>query len=319
CCNNSSLAQPDTRHPGHQMPLRRNSEVQVEGTNTTVQLRDLFNAGRWKKPFTFKHFLFALYLPFGLALWPVRLMFNVLVFSFLLVIPKRLRFLTPPLIALSMGVITRVRGRHNLPSRNNPNAGRIIVCNHLSDFDPYPIYMMLDYFHVLVAAHIANVPIIGNVYRKMDAIYVDQANRDKARLDVMEALSKTNIPLLIYPEGGLTSGKTGLMMFQKFVFGLGHGVTPISMRLTSPWPINVDYLGSNWFKNFFWWIMVPFHIFELNVLPTEFIKDGETDMDFAKRVQSIIAKDLRIEATSHPYAQKRELVKEMQNAKQAKR
>eukprot|EP01133_Synstelium_polycarpum_P015527 gene15527-18445_t len=177
-----------------------------------VTLRELFNYGRWKKPVTLRHLLFALYLPFGLAIWPFRLLFNILLFSTILLLPKDKIYLIRPFLKI---------------------------------------------------------------------------------------------------EGGLTSGKTGMMTFQKFVFGLGHPVLPISMKITSPWPIDIDYINSSWFKNFAWWLMVPFHTFELNVLPSERIRENETDVQFAKRIQTIIANDLGIEPTDFAYANKKELSKEL--------
>ncbi|EFA80442.1 hypothetical protein PPL_07277 [Heterostelium album PN500] len=298
------------------MPVhRRNLEDSLDGasieTSNTIELKELFNHGRWKKPFTFRHVLFALYLPFGLAFWPFRLLLNVVVFSLLLIMPKSFRVSIRPLICVAMGIVTRIRGRENVPRRGDPNAARIVVSNHISDFDPYPVFMFLDYFHCLVAAHISKVPIIGSVYRKFDGIYVDQTDRNKARQDVLDALEHSDIPLVLYPEGGLTSGDRGMMMFQKFVFGLGHGVVPIAMKIVSPWPVNVDYINSSWFKNFFWWILVPYNVFDLHILPVQRIQENETDADFAKRVQTLIATDLQLEATNHPYAKKKELAKEL--------
>ncbi|KYQ93191.1 hypothetical protein DLAC_05829 [Tieghemostelium lacteum] len=292
----------------HQNEVYNDNGDEMDGASvkSKVTLRDLFNYGRWKRPFGLKHFLFCLYLPIGLVLWPLRLGIFALMFLSMLILPRSLAVKMRGLANIPMGIRTKIFGKENIPSRKNPNSARIIVCNHLSDFDPYPICSLIPDFHTLVAAHIRKVPVVGKVYEKFSTIYVDPSNKGKARDDVLESLSKTDKPLLIYPEGGLTNGKKGIMMFHKFVFGLGHSVTPVAMRINNPWPVEVDYLGSSWFKNFFWWMLVPYHNFELTFLSKQTIQPGESDSDFAMRIQTIIANHLNIEATTLTYSQKKE-------------
>ncbi|GAM22532.1 hypothetical protein SAMD00019534_057070, partial [Acytostelium subglobosum LB1] len=284
-----------------------------------VELNDLFFYGRIKYPITFKHLLFALYLPFALLLWPIRLMYNVILFTFLLFMPHWMRPITKPLLAFGLGIITNIKDKHNLPGKHNPNSGRIIVSNHLTDYDPHTMYTVLEDYHVVVKDLFASVPLVGKVYRKMGAIFVDYSNRDTARQQITGALSKTEHPVIIYPEGGLTNGKSGMLMFQKFVFSLGLGITPISMRYTSQWPIHVDYIGSTFLKNTFWWLIVPYHTYEMKVFPTEYIREGETDVEFAKRVQTMIANDLGLEPTDIPMFKKRELFNQIVAARSAKK
>ncbi|KAK5581269.1 hypothetical protein RB653_001300 [Dictyostelium firmibasis] len=280
-----------------------------------VKIEQLFNHGRWKLPFTMKHLLFCLYLPFGIILWPIRLVIIVLLFSLTLFLPKSFSKYSKPMTKLAMGIKTKYNGLENLPKKGDKSGARILVCNHLTDFDPYPLFGVLEENHVMVGAHIKDVPIVGKLYEKFNTIYVDQNNKPKARIDVLNSLSNTDFPLLIYPEGGLNNGKTGLMMFNKFVFGLGHSICPISMKLHNDWPVEVDYINSSWFKNFFWWLLIPYHNFELTFLPHESIKQDETDSEFATRVQNIIAKQLGLEATLFNYTQKRQYAKHLLSLK----
>ncbi|EGC28339.1 hypothetical protein DICPUDRAFT_160307 [Dictyostelium purpureum] len=295
------------------MPQRVRPEIQLNdgATPQKVELEELFNHGRWKKPYTIKHFLFCLYLPIGLVLWPFKIIFTALLFFIALVGPKSISTKTRHLVKYTMGIRYDLKGAEHIPKKGDPSAARILVCNHLTDFDPYPLYLVLEGYHVLVASHIKNVPVVGKAYEKLNTIYVDQTNKAKAREDVLNSLNKSDLPLLLYPEGGLTNGKAGLMMFQKFVFGLGHSVLPIAMKLENTWPVHVDYINSSWFKNFFWWMLIPYHTFSLEFLPPVSINSNETDSDFASRVQNIIANHLNIEATPYFYSQKKELAKKL--------
>ncbi|KAF2074323.1 hypothetical protein CYY_004383 [Polysphondylium violaceum] len=302
------------------MPVVRRSKTEQQevlddgAEKKPVQLKDLFNYGRWKRPFTLKHLLFALYLPFGLILlWPLRFIVNLMYFSSSLFLPKSVISKLKFLLYFTMGLNVSFKGLENVPEKTvTKDTARILVCNHLTDFDPYPVFLIIQDVHCLVAAHIEKVPIVGTVYKKvMNTIFVDATQKDKVKDDVRASLSKSSLPLLIYPEGGLTSGKTGMMMFQKFVFGLNLPIVPMAMKMSNPWPVEIDYLGSSWFKNFFWWMLIPYHNIELEFLPKVSIRPGEQDFEFASRVQTLIANHLGIEPTSYPYAQKKELAKQL--------
>ncbi|EGG21792.1 hypothetical protein DFA_01678 [Cavenderia fasciculata] len=297
------------------------NSIEIDGADIQIPkkpalpLYKLFNYARVHKPYTYKHLLFALWLPVGVGLWPIRVFLTILTYLLLLLVPKSLSFLLKHVLLVLMGFRIKYNGLENLPRVGDPKSGRVIVINHMSDFDPYPVMTIIPYFHTLVAAHISKVPIVGKLYKKMDTIFVDPANKEKARTDVLDGLNKTKMPLLIYPEGGLTNGSKGIMMFNKFVFGLGHGIIPVAMRMNNPWPVNTDYLGSSWMKNFAFWFLVPFHRFELTFLSHMFIAQNETDAEFAKRVQTRIANHLQIEATDYSYSQKKELAKDLSSGK----
>lgn len=81
---------------------------------TTVEskfkIEQLFNHGRWKDPFTFKHFLFCLYLPIGLILWPFRLLIIIVLFTLTLFLPKSFSKYTKPLAKIAMGIKTTYNG-----------------------------------------------------------------------------------------------------------------------------------------------------------------------------------------------------------------
>jgi len=279
-----------------------------------VSLESLFNYGRIKQPFSLAHVAFFFYVPFGFVLLVVRLLLWTLLMLYLLVNP-RTRIVGPLLLKLSTGIISIYNGKEHLPREDDPDAARVIVCNHVSDFDPFPIWLTVPNFHTLVAVHISKIPLVGRAYAALHAIYVDPAKKDSVREVVVDVLKKSKYPVLVYPEGGLTSGKAGLLLYHKFVFSLNYKVLPIAMRVRDPWPIDLDYMNSSWAKNFFWFLFVPFHVYELNFLPAQEQHQNESDGDFANRIAKQTADFLGIEATHHSYSQKKELAASLRKKK----
>jgi hypothetical protein len=58
-------------------------------------------------------------------------------------------------------------------------------------------------------------------------------------------------------------------------------------------------------------MFLPFHIFEMEVLPPMAMQPGERPEQYAKRVQVAMGKCLHLEATNHTYEAKNKLRKEI--------
>jgi len=215
-----------------------------------VSLESLFSYGRFKKPFSLAHVLLFLYFPIGVLLVVVRVILFAILLTYLLFRP-RTRVLGPWLLKISTGLISVYNGIERLPKEGDPESARVMVCNHVTDFDPFPIWLTFPQFHTLVAVHISKIPLVGKAYAALHAIYVDSSKKERIRDVVVDTLKSSKHPVLVYPEGGLTGGNSGLMLYHKFVFGLDYKVLPIAMRVRDPWPVHLDYLGSSWAKNFF--------------------------------------------------------------------
>jgi hypothetical protein len=59
-------------------------------------------------------------------------------------------------------------------------------------------------------------------------------------------LEDSNNRLVIFPEGGSTTGLVGLMRFKSFAFALGKRVLPIAIVNRHRWSVNLNYVGSAW-------------------------------------------------------------------------
>lgn len=285
-----------------------------ERDGAELQIEDLFNKGRVKATSsTLAKALFAIYVPFGVVLCLVRIfLFMFMCFSVIL-LPRNIG---DPINTFLLRAITGLIVKHNRdgPAVSGPH---VIACNHVSDFDTFAIWMTVYKYYVLTSAHLKALPILGAVYAKLGAIWVSPTpeSRAKAKDTMQELLKSTSDPLVVFPEGGLTSGKTGVMMYHKFIFSLDVPIVPGAIRLLDPWPVEHDYIGSSWLKNFFWFMAVPFHIFEIVYLPPIMRNTNELPEEFAERCQQVTAEYLKIVPTKLSYSEKKALVQRLKSGK----
>ena len=103
--------------------------------------------------------------------------------------------------------------------------------------------------------------------RLLNMVYVPQksrsegnsAQRDEIRNQVRDILENKSNPILVFPEGGLTNGKAGLLQYHKFMFSLNVGVQPIVLKHRRPLPININSSKRNHFFIMCSGLFVPFN------------------------------------------------------------
>lgn len=303
------------------MPVRRPVEVTRDAATdaSKVGLEQLFNWGRVRKDAPLLHkMLFLAYLPIGLVLLVVRALTFFIVCLGMIVLPRSIGdIILPPLLRLTNGLVVL----HNHDKRRLTDAPYVLAGNHVSDFDTFAMWSVTPRWSCVTSAHLKSIPVMGAVYRALDAIFVAPTpeSREQTKQEIKNKLAANKNPVLIFPEGGLTSGKTGTMMYSKFVFSLDCAIVPVAIRLRNIWPVEHDYVGSSWGKNFFWYLIVPFNVFEITFLPVETRREGETPEEFAQRIQRLTCDYLNIAATKHTYADKKKLVADLKEKKKAER
>lgn len=301
---------------GERIYNTKEKEIEKENNNK-VSLEQLFHYGRIKQnaPLINK-ILFLFYLPFGLVLLLARMVLFVVLAISIVIFPRSIGdFCLLPMLRIVCGMVVR----HNNENRDKPllNEPHIIAGNHINDFDAFAMWAVAGRFHPLAGAHLKDIPLIGRVYTKLSAIFVSPTTegRDKVKQKVLEVLKDDPVPILIFPEGGLTNGQKGTMMYHRFVFSLDCSIVPAAISLRHPWPIHHDYLGSTFLRNLTWLLIVPFIIFDITLLPTQRRNEGETAEEFAGRVQKLTSDYLNIEATKCSYSEKKELWKQISSGK----
>lgn len=303
------------------MPVRRPVEVTAapKPTSKEVTVEQLFNWGRARKGAPLLHkMLFLVYLPIGIVLLVARALTFFMVCLGMIFLPRSIGdIILPPLLRITNGLVVK----HNHHTRRLTDVPYVLAGNHVSDFDTFALWSITPRWSCVTSAHLKSIPVMGAVYRALDAIFVAPTpeSREQTKEQIKARLAENKNPVLIFPEGGLTNGKVGTMMYHKFVFSLDVAVVPVAIRLRNFWPVEHDYLGSSWGKNFFWYLAVPFNYFEITFLPVETRREGETPEEFALRVQHITSDYLNITATKHSYADKKKLVADLKEKKKAAR
>lgn len=278
-------------------------------------LEEMFNHGRVKPSSPLWHkVLFLCYMPLGMVVLTVRILLFVMLCVMVLLLPRSIGDkINIPLLRLVCGVVVRNNYRGK-PLADEPH---IIAANHVADFDTFAMWLVMPMFHTLTGGHLKALPLVGAVYKKLGAVFVTPTPEGRTIVkDTVQELVKTDPnPILIFPEGGLTNGRVGTMMYHRFVFSLDCAIVPLAIALKDPWPVYHDYLGSTWARNFLWFLIVPFHIFDLNFLPAQKRNEGETAEAFAFRVQRMTCEKLNIKATKWAYSEKKELWKQISEGK----
>ncbi len=151
----------------------------------------------------------------------------------------------------------KVYGAQNVP----PSGAVIVVCNHISYFDPpavgvgapRPLYYMAK-------EELFRIPVLGPLIRRLNAFPIDRSRGDIAAIKrSLEILARGNA-LLIFPEGGRnTSGeaqaqlgtallvaRSGAPVVPAYVGGTAdpRALTPMSVTFGEPLHFTTDKKAS---------------------------------------------------------------------------
>eukprot|EP00003_Mantamonas_plastica_P027222 TRINITY_DN5785_c3_g1_i5.p1 TRINITY_DN5785_c3_g1~~TRINITY_DN5785_c3_g1_i5.p1 ORF type:complete len:326 (+),score=121.44 TRINITY_DN5785_c3_g1_i5:598-1575(+) len=293
-------------------------------TKKQPPIADLCNHTRWETPFTLGTLMFALYMPFGACLAVARLLFYFFIALPIYGLSQKfeLEWLALKILYPLLGWIYVIKNKERATDEGRPT---VFVCNHISDYDAIFLFWISkitivvsgDYWDVLdkIAATMGTDLHFIKVYRSKG-----KDSFAKTRADILGHLEKEAAPpMLILPEGTTTNARTGMLQFNKFVFGLDTPILPFSLRKWDIWPINMDVLNDSFFLNFFWSLACPFNVYEVNFLEAQTIQEEETPQEFATRVQTMIADDLDLVPTDYTWRDKIEYQKQFKKTGQVDR
>ncbi len=121
-------------------------------------------------------------------------------------------------ICLAIGIIPKVQSKHNLPKDSN----FILVANHTSELDIILPYTFIpNHFAFLAKEELAKLPLFSINFKGMNVT----VNRQKIRsgLDSLHectAKLKSNVSLLIFPEGTRSKNAPAMRNFKNGTFKL---------------------------------------------------------------------------------------------------
>jgi hypothetical protein len=128
----------------------------------------------------------------------------------------------------------------------------------------------------------------------------------------MEQLAQwsSEMPVHIFPEGGMTNGSAMLRFSRGFTKLMAPSVpvVPVAIRLSNTFNISTHTLDSSFLGNLFWFSFSPATQLRAVVLPAMEPLPDEGRGAFAQRVQRAIAEELRVPVSDMTIQQKRKLV-----------
>lgn len=248
--------------------------------------------------------LLLLYTPFGLCLMLLRIFIGLHVFLVSSAIPDSLirRFIVRVMCSV-LGMFVS----QNDP-RQRDKSVKAYVCNHVSPFDHNMINLLTPCNTPLLEGHSGFVSWARG--------YVELGWRD-SRPRMAETLRQYSSlegasPLLLFPEEEMTNGKVGLLKFSSWPFSVNSTLQPVALTIKRPF-ISASVVESSWVSELLWMFFTPFTVYQVRWLPTMSQREGESDEEFAIRVQEHLALELGIVSTPHTKSDKAEYVKRMKH------
>ncbi|XP_053313978.1 lipid droplet-regulating VLDL assembly factor AUP1 [Spea bombifrons] len=244
--------------------------------------------------------LLVLYAPVGLCLFLLRLFIGAHVFLVSCVLPESdIRRCLTRAMSLVLGVVVLEAKRH----ARDP-AVKICVSNHRTYFDHSVMRLLTS-----CATPSVSCPPGFLCWARGFLELGAPGSRSQLQESLKHYLSHPgSLSLLLFPEEETTSGKTGLLRFSSWAFSLSDAVQPLALGVQRPL-VSPAVSGSPWYVELFWTLFVPYTVYQVRWLPSVSRSPGESDEDFASRVQKLIAASLGVLATGHTAADRAEHLK----------
>lgn len=281
-------------------------------------MESLFNTSHIDKRNPLKLAVLAMYIPIGLVVLVFRLSLFVVVTVLVTVAgvnpsPWALR-----LLCLPFGVLVTAGGpglaRMEASSEEGASEGKkrkwIVTPNHVSAFDVVPLRCLFRTRTLMDKSFFSLVR--GNWAEVVGAVWVDRSKpREVVRREVSEGLEKGGSrggPVVVFPEGWDTSGRVGLLRFNKGIFESSSAtVVPcaIEVRVCMDWmlPLVPGALGVALWSELAWLFFQPGLSYRVTFLEPFETPDSapealERAAGNADRAQRSIAAHLGIKATA---------------------
>jgi hypothetical protein len=275
-------------------------------------LQSLFNTGSHIFPYTLKNrLIIALYFPFGVVFLVFRFILLCTLFVVFLLLPTgyRLPSIFYRLVTPIFGIITRIIDKRTKKPNYVGKVIHLVACNHCGCFDVFPFLAAGYDPYVLVDAAFFRSSFLARQFEKIvGAVHLmreketREIDREKVLKIVDEGGKTGRKTLLWFPEGWDSTGRVGLMLYQRFLFSLNKPVWPVALRTSIPvLPIESSLLGTSVMWEVIWLFFTPAVIFELTLMDPLERQDEETDIEFAKRTQLRTADELKIVATDFTF------------------
>eukprot|EP01080_Neovahlkampfia_damariscottae_P003699 gene3699-6513_t len=181
----------------------------------------------------------------------------------------------------------------------------IVIANHGTPFDGFVMNWLL-FSSPIMRAESADNPILGPLYKAVQAIFVKRTTKESRKQVVEEICHRATTPgypyLLIFPEGTTCNG-TAIITLKNGAFYAGKPIQPVLMRFPN------QHWDPHWTPDVVEWKLLlralcQFRTYcEVEYLPP--YKPNEEEKKnptlFASNVQKYMAKHFGVPATTHSF------------------
>ncbi|VDK80626.1 unnamed protein product [Litomosoides sigmodontis] len=309
----------------HSTLLKRPDRLPFADAKFHISRRHLFGY------FVALAFRYGVLLPIRLSLVLISLLFwtVAIVADYCMGISKeqklRISLMSCRLFCAGVGLVAKYHNRQYRPKKQG-----IAVANHLSPNDVQAIYADIDPsdscgFTVTGQRQDGIVWLIETAAEKIiPTLWLDRNSAKDRKRFMNEVLreAKTDRPVLLFPEGSCTNN-TRVLRFRKAVFEDSVVIYPIAIRQ------NARFGDSFWSEPKFWRYLLRLFtswaiVYDITYLKPHHKRPGESNQDFAQRVQKAIAKTADVESIALDYRlwyikNEQQLLKTLQMKNLAKR
>ena len=273
-------------------------------TDNLMRIEDFYIRDRFKYDSIWLNILLPLYFPVGILLTATKLLIGLFLLFIAMFVPA-LRFNNKFVVFLSYiaGWFPVIENKEEFDKSD----AKVILSNHVSlvdhtVFQPFnKAYFLANKLSEQNLLYKIFFPIfVGGLFELRKGEPVPELAK---RVDKL-LKEKPYAKLAVFPEGTVHNGKF-LHYFHSFAFSLGDSVLPATVRIRSIFPIYYYPFGKTQVINLLWTLFLPYNIYRCKLLPTIYRNEGETNEEFAYRVQQLIADDLNVIATHVSYKHKK--------------
>jgi len=279
------------------------------GSGAMIDREELWDFSRYKQDASiFKWVILAIWAPFGMWVCVCRLLaFVPIIIMYSLAHRIGVGRLYMRWALPLMGLYVKTEGLHHL----DQSSSKIVVSNHVSDFDPIAIWAACPIGELVMVANDVWKTAVQWTAKIGFPVTCVWTKAGGAKQSIKEHLSSQSIQgkrLLMFPEGATTNG-AGMLKFHDFIFSLGEPIVPLTIEYDHPWPLNVDYAGSNLVMNILVAWFLPYVVFTYTFLPEVVPSEGATAERTSTIVRDLLCKSLGVPGTIYSAQDKTELKK----------
>uniref|UniRef100_A0A8D9BKD7 Ancient ubiquitous protein 1 n=1 Tax=Cacopsylla melanoneura TaxID=428564 RepID=A0A8D9BKD7_9HEMI len=274
------------------------------------ELSSLFDKTRFNSEL--QKYLLLVYSPIGLILCILRVFISIHMYLAASILPRMTALRS--FVMEGMLLVLGIRITTDTSKAKQSKEAKVIISNHISKFDFIP-------FHVSLSCNTPNIGSFsfpfgaggGECLGLINLGRNTRFSRSTFLSKLKSFLSRTEAPIVLFPEEETTNGKNGLLKFSSWPVSACNCVQPVILSSHRPLTsLALSPIPSSWFSDFFWLLFTPCTLYTIKFLPVIKRNSNESDEDLMSRIETSIASEAGLTPSLYTPSEKYELEKRLQ-------